>query len=142
MHFYIDAGIPCAFLVAAQRVDVSAELCLASEERKNQGDGNRDDCNNGKDIKYFIGNKLGEFLGKAEHGAGIGDDQRDAAEDGLRAQGDNEGMQPRAVDQNTVDATEQRAQKNPEQHSKQRIDSGDHELCGNHTGQGDDRADG
>ena len=137
----VDAGVESGVLVTAQRVDVAAHAHTGGQEPQDHRHNQREDHRN-RNAQRRGGEKVNEIKRKPVHRVGIRDHQRNTAEDGVGAEGNNERMQAGPVDQAAVDGPQRAADQHAaNQRREERVDARQHQLRGDHPGEREDRPD-
>ena len=136
----VDARKPRALYVAAERVDVSAGFRFCRKKPAKKRDDERDDDRHRYEEEARI-HQRAERSRKAEHVSRIRYDEHDAEKDRLSAERDDKRMQPRFIDERTVDPSDRSPCKYAHEDRRSYGDTCDHEFCRDHACQSRNRAD-
>ena len=123
----IDTGIPSRLLVAAQSIHVAGCNGVLGEPDQDHSN-NQNDQEGDREAADIQGDLL-EAEGETEDGLTIAHNQRDAAEDGVGTQGNNEGMQLEQIDQGTIYSAHDNADQDANKNGSPNGAAAQQELC-------------
>ena len=132
--FDVDARKPRRLLVTADGVQVAARLALEGEEREPQRHQQRHQNGDGHQPEQLATKHLRKA--GCGHGTAVRQDNREAAEDALRTQRDDERVQVGQVNETAVDGAQHRAQQHDaHQHGRPCAETKAQQAAADHAGQ-------